>query len=278
MTELHQDICSATWWDSKLFNALIHPKLWLETPRWLSHAAPTTTRSIHQPNGLYIFNPCHLSGWGSVMRERGGSNSLLPASAQQGNRWFMVSRPFRITLFLCCLFPSLPAVVCLLSLFPSSIPIYSIKIPSFFHLTPRGCFLHPILHRYSLSNTSHSSFSIFNFPPASSLLFTPSHRICLFASFLTQFYSSISSLYLRTLGTMAPCTSLRWQPSTWETTVAMPTAMKTSIRHMCSRWMVSSSSFLTYSGDVDKILGKKMMAFSVWISSGSCLAGLTSIW
>lgn len=32
MTELHQDICSATWWDSKLFNALIHPKLWLETP------------------------------------------------------------------------------------------------------------------------------------------------------------------------------------------------------------------------------------------------------
>lgn len=68
MTELHQDICSATWWDSKLFNALIRPKLWLETPRWLSHAAPTTTRSIHQPNGLYIFNPCNLSGWGSVMR------------------------------------------------------------------------------------------------------------------------------------------------------------------------------------------------------------------
>lgn len=37
------------------------------TPLWLLHAAPTTTSSIHQPNGLYIFNPCHLSGWGSMM-------------------------------------------------------------------------------------------------------------------------------------------------------------------------------------------------------------------
>lgn len=47
---------------------------------------------------------------------------------------------------------------------------------------------------------------------------------------------------------MAPCTSPRWQPSTWGTTVAMPMATKTSIRHMCCRWMVSSGSFLTYSG------------------------------
>ena len=31
-TERHQDICSASWWDSKLFNALIHPKLWPEPP------------------------------------------------------------------------------------------------------------------------------------------------------------------------------------------------------------------------------------------------------
>lgn len=53
--------------------------------------------------------------WG----ESGGSNSPTPASAQQGNRWFMVSLPFHITLFLSCLFPSLPAVVCLLSPLPT---------------------------------------------------------------------------------------------------------------------------------------------------------------
>lgn len=27
MTMLHRDICYATWWDSKLFNALIQPKM-----------------------------------------------------------------------------------------------------------------------------------------------------------------------------------------------------------------------------------------------------------
>lgn len=160
--------------------------------------------------------------WG----ERGGSNSPMSASAQQGERWFMVSLPFHITLFLSCLFPSLPAVVCILSPLPvlSSILTYSIKLPSFSHLlslTPCGSFLHLILH------------------PLFPLLHLP-----LFP-FLIFFLSFISPLYFRTLGTMAPFTSPRWQPSTWGTTVAMPMAMKTCIRHMCCRWMVSSGSFLT---------------------------------
>lgn len=49
-----------------------------------------------------------------------------------------------------------------------------------FPFAPCGCFLHPILHRNSLSYTSCSSFPIFNFPPSSSLLFVPFHHICLF--------------------------------------------------------------------------------------------------
>lgn len=46
------------------------------SPLWLPHTAPTTTSSIHQPNGLYIFNPCHLSGWGSMMS--GGRRIKFP--------------------------------------------------------------------------------------------------------------------------------------------------------------------------------------------------------
>lgn len=131
MTELHQDICSATWWDSKLFNALIRPKLWLEPPGdccMLHQQQPAPfinlmgfiflTLAIYQAEAAW---------WG----ERGGSNSPTPASAQQGNRWFMVSLRFHITLFLSCLFPSLPAVVCLLFPRSPSILTYSIKLPSF---------------------------------------------------------------------------------------------------------------------------------------------------
>lgn len=68
------------------------------------------------------------------------------------------------------------------------------------------------------------------------------------SSFLTYFSSSLSSRFYRTLGMMAPCTSPRWRPSTWGTTVVTPTAMRTCIRHMCCRWMVSSGfiSFLQW--------------------------------
>lgn len=84
-------------------------------------------------------------------------------------------------------------------------------------------------------------------PPSSSSSSSLQHK-----RLYLNFVSYLLLLCYRTLGMMAPCTSPRWQPSTWETTVAMPTAMKTSIRHMCCRWMVSSGSFLTYT--VDKTL------------------------
>lgn len=156
--------------------------------------------------------------WG----ERGGSNSPTHAAAQQGNSWFMVSLPFHITLFLSCLFPSLPAAMCLLPLLP---PLST--HPYVFY---QAILISPSLPM-ALSCTPF-------FTTAPSLLF-------LHPSSSPPPLTSISSLCCRTLGTMAPCTSPRWQRSTWETTVAMPTAMKTSIRHMCCRWMVSSGSFLT---------------------------------
>lgn len=78
MPDPRQFICSTTWWDSKLFNALIHPELRLEPPRWLPCAAPTTPCSIHHPNGLYIFNPCHLSGGGGVMMGGVGGGIKFP--------------------------------------------------------------------------------------------------------------------------------------------------------------------------------------------------------
>lgn len=152
--------------------------------------------------------------WG----EGEGSNSQMPASAQQGNHWFMVSLPPPITLFLSCLFPSFPAVVvCLLLCIRS----HYLR----FALTPCGCSLHPILHHHT-----HI------FTPA--LPFPHLHSSSIF---FTQLFSYTFSLYCRTLGTTARCTSPRWRQYTWATTVAMPTATKTSIRHMCCRWMVSNS-------------------------------------
>lgn len=59
---------------------------------------PTTARSIHHPNGLYIFNPCHLSGGGGVMGEERGSNSPTSAAAQRGetvDSWAPSSSPHR---------------------------------------------------------------------------------------------------------------------------------------------------------------------------------------
>lgn len=175
--EPHQDICSATWWDSRLFNALIRPKLWLEPPgdcRMLHQQQPAPfinlmgfiflTLAIYQAEAAW---------WG----ERGGSNSPAPASAQQGNRWFMVSLPFHITLFLSCLFPSLPAAACLLSLLSPSILMYSIKLPSFL---PHSLWLFPAPHSsppFPLSHllvflaliSSSSSHSVLYQPRLSSL-------------------------------------------------------------------------------------------------------------
>lgn len=115
--KLHQDICSATWWDSKLFNALIRPKLCLE--------APGDCCMLHQQQLAPFINlmgfifltltiyQAEAAWWG----ERGGSNSPTSASSQQGNRWFMVSLPSPITLFPssfpitpCCSLPPLPGL------------------------------------------------------------------------------------------------------------------------------------------------------------------------
>lgn len=124
-------------------------------------------------------------------------------------------------------------------------PCVFIKPPSFLAHSPWLFPVLPIIQHYSLSYTSCPS-SLF-LPP----LLLPSHTPqppplprCLPFSFPKFPLPSLSCD--RTLGTMAPSISPRWQPFTWGTTVAMPMAMKTSIRHMCCRWMVSSGSFLTY--------------------------------
>lgn len=99
--------------------------------------------------------------WG----EGEGSNSQMPASAQQGNHWFMVSLPLPITLFLSCLLPSFPAVVCLLFLLSPSIVMHSIKLPSFCSYSlwmfpaPNSSPLFPLLP--SSSFFSPSSFLLF---------------------------------------------------------------------------------------------------------------------
>lgn len=176
--------------------------------------------------------------WG----EREGSNSPTTASAQQGNRWFMVPLPFHITLCVSCLFPSLPAVVRLLPPLSTNILTYSIKPPSFL---AHSLWLCPAPHYSPLFPLLHLLFFIALLSSSSSscVLQPPPLPLCL--PFL--YLNSICSLCYRTLGTTAPCTSPRWQPFTWGTTAAMPMAMKTSIRLMCCRWMVSSGSFLTYS-------------------------------
>lgn len=131
-------------------------------------------------------------------------------------------------------------------------------------ITPRCC-APPLSSPHSLQASLHilschlnSLTSCLSLPVALHPILHPLFPLLFsFSSLLfhhhAKFSSSISLLYFRTLGTMAPCTSPRWQLSTWGTTVAMPTAMKTSIRHMCCRWMVSSGSFLSYSvGEVWK--------------------------
>lgn len=180
--------------------------------------------------------------WG----ESEGSNSPKPAPAQQGKRWFMVPPPFHIALFVSCLSPSLPAVVRLLSPLTAlrKRPYVFCQATFILCSLPRGPFLPSIIHHYSLSCAFCSSSLFFSPLP---LAIMCSLTITCDPFFSTYISSPASFLCHRTLGTMVPCTSPRWQPFTWETTAAMPMAMKTSIRHMCCRWMVSSGSFLTYS-------------------------------
>ncbi len=170
MAELHQDICSATWWDSKLFNALIHPKLWLEPPG--------DCRVPHQQQPAPFINlmgfifltlaiyQAEAGWWG----ERGGSNSPTPAPSQQGNLWFMVPLPFPITLSGSLLFPSLPAVVRLLFLLSTHLRLF---VPHSLWLfpAPHSSALFPLLHflfLFSLSFSPSSSpsplLSLLNFP------------------------------------------------------------------------------------------------------------------
>lgn len=177
MTELHQDICSATWWDSKLFNALIRPKLWLEPPGDCCMLHQQQPAPFINLMGFIFLTLAIYQDEAVWCEERGGSNSPTPATAQQGNHWFMVSLPFHITLFLSCLFPSLPAVVCLISPLSAlskhpyvfyqgtficpSLPV-ALSCPPFFTTIPSST--HPVLLL--------SSFLMFSFPLSSSFFFT----------------------------------------------------------------------------------------------------------
>lgn len=167
-------LCHFVGQTSKLFNALIHPKLWLEPP--------CDCRMLHQQQLAPFINlmgfifltlaiyQAEAAWWGV----KGGSNSPSPASAQQGNHWFMVPLPFHITLFLSYLFPSLPAVLCLLSILSPSILMFSIKLPSFHphslwllptpHSLPLFPLLHLLLFSYLCSFPSFSSTPTFFIP------------------------------------------------------------------------------------------------------------------
>lgn len=128
---------------------------------------------------------------------------------------------------------------------PSSIHTPSCILSGFFHSSILPC--GSILRRHHLAPTcSFSNLHLFLLPPSLVLFLYCGPSQLPFPRSLPYLIPLFLSppLPCRTLGMTAPCTLPRWQPSIWETTVAMPTAMKTSIRHMCCRWMVSNGCFL----------------------------------
>lgn len=180
MTEPHKNICSATWWDSNLFNALIRLKLRPEPPgdcRMLHQQQPPPfinlmgfiflTLAIYQTEAAW---------WG----ERGGSNSPTPAWTQQGDRWFMVPLPLHITLFSLLSFPITPCCCGP----PLSSPSASIYV--FYHAT----FIPPTPHSPWLFLAPHPS------PPLPSilLLFFPANPSAL-SSTHPLFFSSLIFLF-----------------------------------------------------------------------------------
>lgn len=204
---------------------LIHTKLWLEPPGGC-HAPHQQQPAPFISLMGFIFLTLTIYQAEAVWREeeRGIKFPKRLLRLDGENRWFMVPLPFPITLWVPCLFPSLPAVLRLLSPLSANALMYSIKPPSF---PARSLWLLPAPYYSPRSSLPPSRLILCSLP-------TFSRPKC--APF-------VSPSCCRTLGTTAPCTSPRWRPSTWGTTAAMPMDTKTSIRHMCCRWMVSSASF-----------------------------------